>query len=100
MIDTANDKWLEKFTHHLKYERNLSPKTIENYARQLVAVSETATIEEWSQLDTNEVKRVLSIARKKELSPRSISTRLSALRTFCHFLIHSISFGIVSCSTK
>ena len=87
MIDPALEKWLGKFTRHLKYERNLSPKTIENYSRQLAAVVESATIEEWSQLDSNEVKRVLSIARKKNLSPRSIATRLSALRTFCHFLI-------------
>lgn len=87
MIEPALEKWLEKFAHHLKYERNLSPKTIENYARQLKAVVESASISDWSELDTNEVKRVLSIARKKNLSARSISTRLSALRTFCHFLI-------------
>ncbi len=87
MIAPALEKWLEKFTHHLRYERNLSPKTLENYRRQLEAVVDSTTIQDWSELDSDEVKRVLSVARRKNLSPRSIATRLSALRTFCHFLV-------------
>lgn len=87
MTNPALQPWLDKFIGFLKYERNLSPKTLENYSRQIAAAGEVVTIDDWSQLDTDQIKRILSHARRKNLSARSIALRLSALRTFCQFLL-------------
>lgn len=83
----ALQKWLDAFLDYLKYERNLSPKSQENYLRQLDKISQVLTIQDWSELTTAHVKQVLNNARRQGLSPRSISLRLSALRAFCQYLI-------------
>ena len=75
------------FLDYLKYERNLSTKTIENYQRQLLVIMEGLTIRTWQQLTTNHVKRVLAQARRQDLSAKSIALRLSALRSFCRYLV-------------
>lgn len=87
MSPPAVKQRLEAFLAHLKYERNLSVKTQENYQRQLQAVSEQLGLSCWSQLDNEKVRRVLGQARRQGLSPRSIALRLSALRTFCQYLV-------------
>lgn len=81
------DVWLEKFIEHLKYERNLSLKTLENYFRQITRVRDQLAISDWTSLTSDDVKKALSIARRENLAPRSIALRLSALRTFYDFLI-------------
>lgn len=82
LLDPVSD-----FLEYLKYERNLSGKTIENYQRQLCVIVDGLTIESWQQLTTTHVKRVLAQARRQDLSPKSIALRLSALRSFCRFLV-------------
>ncbi|WJG09660.1 tyrosine recombinase [Aliiglaciecola sp. LCG003] len=79
--------WLEKFLQFIKYERNLSAKTIENYRRQLHVIALQIQLEDWSQLNTDHVKKVLGHCRRQNLAPRSIALRLSALRSFCDYLI-------------
>lgn len=75
------------FIDYLRFERNLSVKTLENYRRQLFVVAEQVDISGWEQLDRNHVKKVLATARRANLSPRSIALRLSSMRTFCQYLI-------------
>ncbi|GAC15518.1 tyrosine recombinase XerC [Aliiglaciecola lipolytica] len=87
MNSPALDHWLEKFLSYLKYERNLSAKTLDNYQRQLISVGQQLEIESWSQLTPQHIKSILSQARRKNLAPRSIALRLSAMRTFCQFLV-------------
>lgn len=81
------DVWLEKFIEHLKYERNLSLKTLENYFRQITRIRDQLAVSDWASLTSDDVKKALSIARRENLAPRSIALRLSALRTFYDFLI-------------
>lgn len=83
----ALTEWLDKFLDYLKYERNLSPKTQESYLRQLHSVIKTANFDNWSELTTDHVRKILAQAKREQLSPRSIALRLSSLRTFCQFLI-------------
>lgn len=78
---------LEAFLDVLKYERNLSVKTQENYRRQIITIIGNIDIDDWSELSITHVHKVLSEGRKKNLSARSIALRLSALRTFCDYLI-------------
>lgn len=78
---------IDDFIAFLKYERNLAGKTLDNYQRQLLVVASQIPANDWSQLTSQHVKSVLAQARRNNLSPRSIALRLSALRTFCRFLV-------------
>lgn len=87
MSKPALTVWLDKFLAHLKYERNLAVLTQQNYQRQLLSVMDTLNLDDWSQLNVDNVRNVLFQARKERLSPRSIALRLSALRSFCQYLV-------------
>jgi len=86
-LSESCQQWLEKFLLHLQVERGLSPLTISNYKRQLVSIASTLGINEWSQITPTDVKRVMRAAKLDNQKPRSIALRLSALRTFCQYLI-------------
>jgi integrase/recombinase XerC len=79
--------WLEKYFSYLKYERNLAAKSIDNYQRQLHVVVILLDIQNWADLQVPHVRHILNHARRSNLSPRSIALRLSALRSFCDYLI-------------
>ncbi len=81
------------FIDFLKYERNLSDKTQENYQRQLFAIADALPLSGWHDLTTQKVKSILVHAHRQGLSPKSISLRLSALRSFCNFLIRQGVLG-------
>ena len=80
-------QWLDKFLLHLEVERGLSPHTIKNYRRQLQDVAVTLNLYEWSGITPSDIKRVMGNAKMAGHKPRSIALRLSALRTFCQYLI-------------
>lgn len=67
--------------------RNLAQRTRENYRRQLLAIIDMLPITQWQQLQDKHVRRVLSLSRQANLSANSIALRLSALRSFCRFLM-------------
>lgn len=79
--------WLDRFIDHLKYERNLALLTRENYQRQLMAICQQLKISDWNELDSSHVRLVLNQARRDKLGARSIALRLSALRSFCQYLV-------------
>ena len=79
--------WLDKYFSHLKYERNLAPKSIDSYRRQLAVVVANVPCQDWRNLSIADVRQVLNDARRQGLSPRSIALRLSALRSFCAYLL-------------
>ena len=76
------------FLDHLRYERALSSKTLENYQRQLIKVIEHLPITHWQQLTTEHLRAAVFRPTAKRLSPRSIALTLAALRTFCKYLMH------------
>jgi integrase/recombinase XerC len=79
--------WIDGFLRHLASERGLSQHTVSNYQRQLVAIANTLQLDDWSSLSPNDVKRAMANAKKQGLGSRSIALRLSALRSFCQYLI-------------
>ncbi len=85
-MDAPDCLVIADFVRHLKYELNRSPKTQENYQRQLVVIRDYLQLQDWSTLTVEQVKQVLHHARKQGLSATSISLRLSALRSFCYYL--------------
>jgi len=87
LISENCQHWLDKFLLHLQVERGLSPYTIKNYQRQLTEVAKLLDLVEWSGLTPSDIKRVMADAKLSGHSARSIALRLSALRTFCQYLI-------------
>lgn len=79
--------WLDKYLLHLQVERGLSQHTLSNYRRQLIDIAQTLGLDEWSGITPSDVKRVMAAAKMAGHKPRSIALRLSALRTFCLYLI-------------
>ncbi|BFT32258.1 tyrosine recombinase XerC [Alteromonas sp. D210916BOD_24] len=87
MVSEQCQQWLDRFLLHLQVERGLSAHTISNYQRQLAEVAKLLGLYEWSGLTPSDVKRVMADAKMSGLSARSIALRLSAMRTFCQYLI-------------
>ena len=89
MLNTA----LEEFFQHLKYERNVSPHTLRNYASDLgqfrdyllkIEKREDVPVEQIDRLTIREWMAELHAADKKKTS---IARKLASLRTFFQFLI-------------
>ncbi|GAB3024943.1 tyrosine recombinase XerC [Bowmanella dokdonensis] len=87
MAVPALQEQIHAFLAHLRYERNLSARTLDTYGRQLAGISAHLTIERWSELTSDHIRMCLNQARRKQLSPGTIALQLSALRTFCQYLL-------------
>jgi integrase/recombinase XerC len=81
--------WLERFERHLLTERRLSAHTLSGYRRELAALCRwcsTQDIEHWHALDHAQIRRFAARSHAGGLAGRSIARRLSAVRTFFHYL--------------
>lgn len=81
---------IENFLEYLRVERQLSINTRTNYGRNLNTMAEQLSelsLNSWSELTINHVRGIATRMHKGGLSPRSIATKLSALRSFCDWLI-------------
>ena len=83
----AKDSLVSAYAEMLAYERQYSPHTQTAYLHNILVSKELLTIEDWSGLTIQQVKRLVALSKQSGLSARSISLRLSALRQFCDFLI-------------
>lgn len=82
--------WIARFRRHLATERRLSPHTDSNYARDLAALvrfCETERISDPARLDSQHVRLFAARSHAAGLAPRSVQRRLSAVRSFCTFLV-------------
>ena len=83
-------EWIERFRQHLATERRLSPHTVENYTRELIALRAWCAkrqIAAWRTLDSQHVRTFAAQSHAGGLGPRSIQRRLSAVRTFFNYLV-------------
>ncbi len=76
---------------HLRAVRGLSGRTVEAYARDLRSVAHALDAKsegevDWLAVDGNQLRRWLARERLRGISSRSLSRRLSALRSFFAFL--------------
>ena len=86
----AAREWIPRFLSHLSTERRMSTHTDSNYRRDLelfAAYCEKQRIADWPQVDSQHVRTFASAEFRRGQSPRSIQRRLSAVRSFCNFLI-------------
>lgn len=89
-MDTPALEWLTRFASHLRDERRLSPHTLSNYQRDLdsfVGFCTASGIGSWSALRAQHVRNYAAQMHRQGLGGRSIQRRLSALRSFCRFLV-------------
>jgi len=90
-LDERQTIWLQHFQTHLRDERHLSPHTLSNYHRDLtrvVAFCHAQHIIDWQHLQPAQVRAYAAQLHRQGLSGRSIQRNLSALRSFCRFLIN------------
>ncbi len=81
---------VERFLMHLATERRLSQHTTRNYRRYLLLFArqmQSIDVDSWQKLDAAHVRQLATINHKAGLSPRSLATKLSALRSFCDYLV-------------
>jgi integrase/recombinase XerC len=89
-VDAHELSRLDEFQYHLRDERQLSPHTINGYRRDLntvVKFCDDAGIGRWSALRPQQVRMLAAQIHRRGLSGRSIQRTLSALRSFCRYLI-------------
>ncbi len=90
-MDRPADHYLHEFLAHLAVERNLSPRTIESYRRDLMQFSvwlDEQTIN-LSEVERATLRNYLGSRRDQGLSARSAARALSALRGFFRFLVNT-----------
>ncbi|MBM4275678.1 MAG: site-specific tyrosine recombinase XerD [Deltaproteobacteria bacterium] len=83
------DAELSQFYQHLAVERGLAALTLEAYARDLRDFQEFLLergLEQWTQVGLPDLQDYLAALSVRNLSARSRSRRLSALRQFFRFL--------------
>jgi integrase/recombinase XerD len=88
MATTFDDR-IQDYLAHLVVERNLSPRTLDSYARDLRQFSAFVASR---KLDSESIERghlrdYLGLRRDAGLSPRSSARALSAIRGFFRFLV-------------
>lgn len=82
---------LHQYLEYLRVERQLSAHTLSNYQRHLTAMIEwleSKQVQQWQELNNPLVRQWAHTLRKhKDTSPRTISTKMSALRSFADWLV-------------
>ncbi len=86
---TVLDDHIQDYLAHLVVERNLSPRTLESYGRDLRQFSAFATNRKLdiSSIERSDLRDYLGSRRDAGLSPRSSARALSAIRGFFRFLV-------------
>ena len=89
-----SDLLREEFYRFLKTEKNLSPRTLENYDRSLRAVLDWygERFTSWRACTADEFRVFLFDCMKRELARSTIRLHFSALRSFYKFLVHRHGF--------
>ncbi len=85
-----DEAWIQRFDRHLASERRLAELTRRGYLLDLHALTEFMRREgvaDWSRLTTHHIRRFVGAGRRAGLASRTLSRRLSAIRTFYGYLI-------------
>lgn len=81
---------LARFLDHLRFERRLSPATLEGRARDLAHVlrwCEASRISAFARLDTSAVRAYVARLRRDDFEPATIERHLSSLRAWLKFAL-------------
>src|SRR6266481_3571411 len=89
MLPAALER-VAQFRRYMTTERRLSAHTDSNYARDLAALvkyCDLHSLQDWSAVDSQHIRKFAAHSHAKGLAPRSIQRRLSAVRGFFEFLV-------------
>jgi tyrosine recombinase XerC len=88
------DSLLEQFYEFLSVEKNVSPRTLANYERALVAFREWMAdrFTSWRDCTPDQFRAYLFDCMKRELARSTIRLHFSALRAFYKFLVFRHGF--------
>jgi len=89
-MHATDEKQIDEYLNHLRYERRLSNHTLKSYQRDLTCLRQFCDqydIEHWSALKEMNLRAFAANSFSKGLSPRSIQRRLSGARSFFNYLI-------------
>jgi len=89
-VDDAEQGWIDRYIHHLEFERRMSPLTCKHYRRDLTALLQWCQLHElthWADLDSEHLRSFTGAAYRKGLSAKSLQRRLSAIRMFYRYLL-------------
>lgn len=81
---------IDDYLHHLHHEKQASPHTCDNYARDLHSFADflnTQNVSEAIGVDSQHVRSFISQQHRRGLGSRSLQRRLSSLRSFYNFLL-------------
>ena len=81
---------LAPFTDYLRYERRLSPKTVDGYQRDLTAFLDwihQQDIDDPARIDSQHIRRYAAVRHQQGLTPKSLQRHLSTLRAWFRFLL-------------
>lgn len=80
---------LNHFLEHLTNQRQLSAHTTDSYQRAIssLLINLDNEITHWSALGGEHIRSWIASQRQQGLAPRSIAAKLSALRSFCQYLL-------------
>ncbi|AKO45976.1 tyrosine recombinase XerC [[Haemophilus] ducreyi] len=92
MLNKQNKLYLQAqaYWDFLRIEKQVSPHTLTNYQRQLLAISEmliTVQIDDWQAVDASVVRWILTQSHKQGLGAKSIGLRLVVLRQWFAYLV-------------
>ena len=80
------DRFVEKFLNYLRIERNASPHTLRNYAKDLATLQQTLGERPWQQVDLLALRQFVAQQRSSGLSKVTIARRVATIRSFFRFL--------------
>ncbi len=81
---------IEAFLRYLETERRYSPRTRENYRRDLLRIEAyrvASGIDAWRTMDVHAVRTYAARRHREGVSARTVARELSSLRSFFRFLI-------------
>lgn len=81
---------IDAYLEHLRSERQVSSHTLDGYGRdlaKLVAFTQREQLADWSQLDTQRLRRLIGHLHMQGQSSRSLARLLSATRGLYRYLI-------------
>ena len=91
MNESMENREITLFLDYLLIEKGSSPNTIESYRYDLVDflgwLREHYGKAELSRADRKEIIEYLAFCRNKQMAPKTMSRKLSALRTFYKYLM-------------
>ena len=84
----SGDTRLQQFLDYLRYERRLSPRTVDAYRRDLGEYLHHCSqhgLSPWDEVDQQQIRRYVAARHRDGLSGKSLQRHLSALRGLFNF---------------